>query len=144
MLKQCLLSLGLASVAAVGAAAQGVRGYWSEPAGSVIHIQECGADLCLTLVSISPQAPARIDGLNPDPALRSRTLCGVQIGTGFHPSADGKADGGQLYDPKSGKTYHGSLKVEGDRLHLRGFVGVRLFGRTETWSRSGPVPVCTR
>ena len=37
--------------------------------------------------------------------------------------------------PGAGNTYRGTLWVEGDKLKLCGYVGVPLFGRTETWQR---------
>lgn len=126
------------------AAAQtsGVLGYWKEPSGSILHVERCGEEICATLVAIGPSAPSRVDGRNPDHALRQRSLCDLRIGTGFHLSSPEKAEGGTLYDPKSGKTYRGSMTSEGDRLNLRGYVGLPLFGRSETWTRTGPVSAC--
>jgi uncharacterized protein (DUF2147 family) len=67
----------------------------------------------------------------------------LQIGRGFHLADSSHADGGQLYDPKSGKTYSGSMASDGDSLKLRGYVGIKLFGRTEVWTRThGNVPAC--
>ena len=75
-----LLLLPMAIVAAAPLAGQenGVIGYWKEPQGSVIHVETCGQNVCATLVAISPSAPARIDGKNPDRKLRDRSLCGLQ------------------------------------------------------------------
>jgi uncharacterized protein (DUF2147 family) len=117
-------------------------GDWKEPGGAVIHVERCGSDLCLTLVALSAQAPSRVDDHNPDASLRQRSLCGLRIGTGFHVTSPGHADDGSLYDPKSGKTYHGEMTVDGDKLDLRGYVGFKMFGRSETWTRTGSVPVC--
>ncbi len=46
-------------------------------------------------------------------------------------------DGGTIYDPGSGTTYWCRLTLDGDRLLLRGYVGVPLFGRTTAWIRVG-------
>lgn len=45
--------------------------------------------------------------------------------------------GGQILDPKSGKIYHCSLKVveNGQKLRVRGYIGLPLFGRSQTWIR---------
>jgi uncharacterized protein (DUF2147 family) len=50
---------------------------------------------------------------------------------------DGSWKGGTIYDPKSGKTYDGLIKVKnGNRdLEIRGFLGSPLFGRTIIWTR---------
>jgi uncharacterized protein (DUF2147 family) len=129
---------------AIQAQQNDVQGYWKEPGGSVIHVTTCGDSICATLVAISPTAPARVDGENPDRSLRTRTLCGVRIGNGFHRTSSIKAEGGTLYDPKSGKTYHGVMTAHGDTLDLRGYIGVTLFGRTETWTRTAPAEACQR
>jgi uncharacterized protein (DUF2147 family) len=50
--------------------------------------------------------------------------------------------GGHLYDPKSGHTYRGTIVAEGDALKLHGYIGVSLFGRTETWQRVAAVEAC--
>ena len=114
---------------------QGVLGTWKEPAGAKIEVHRCGADVCAKLLKLSDDAPGTNDGNNPDKALKQRPLVGLEIGTGFHLVDETHAEDGKLYDPKSGKTYHGSMTSEGDSLKLRGYVGVKAFGRTETWTR---------
>jgi uncharacterized protein (DUF2147 family) len=80
--------------------------------------------------------PPRLDEKNPDLALRSRPLLGLTILKGFRHEANGRWVGGQIYDPNSGKTYRGTITVIDDNtLDLRGYVGISLFGRTETWRR---------
>jgi uncharacterized protein (DUF2147 family) len=52
--------------------------------------------------------------------------------------ADGeKFTGGHILDPKNGTTYRCKmeLKNKGAELKVRGFVGVSLFGRSQTWFR---------
>jgi uncharacterized protein (DUF2147 family) len=45
--------------------------------------------------------------------------------------------GGMILDPHNGKTYHCQLNLleEGRVLRLRGYLGVPLFGRSQTWVR---------
>ena len=43
---------------------------------------------------------------------------------------------GKILDPVTGKTYKCFLALEGsDQLKVRGFIGISLFGRTQTWHR---------
>ena len=43
---------------------------------------------------------------------------------------------GQIYDPGNGKTYHCSMKVQGDVLKVRGSLDKKgLLGRTMDWFR---------
>jgi uncharacterized protein (DUF2147 family) len=113
-----------------------VLGNWTNPTGSTIQIYRCGADVCARLIAIRKNAPSFVDNKNPNPDLRSRALCGLQIGMNFHLSSPGRAEGGQLYDPQSGHTYHGSMTRDGNLLKLRGYIGISLFGRTETWTQA--------
>lgn len=46
--------------------------------------------------------------------------------------------GGRILDPENGKTYKCNIKlVGGSRLNVRGYIGVSMFGRTQTWIRVG-------
>lgn len=135
--------LAPALLAAQTAQTGSVLGQWSEPTGSVIRIDRCGAQICLWIVALGPTAPATVDIHNPNPGLRGRALCGLEIGSGFTLRDAGHASGGSLYDPKSGKTYHGMMSAEGGSLELRGYIGIPLFGRSETWTRPAkPVAPC--
>ena len=83
------------------------------------------------------KTPGRKDGKNPDEKLRSRELLGAVILKNF--KFTGSAwENGTIYDPNSGKTYDCILKVkDGNKtLDIRGFVGISMFGRTSTWTRS--------
>ena len=46
-------------------------------------------------------------------------------------------DGGQILDPAKGKTYKVKLKLtdDGQKLDVRGYVGMPMLGRTQTWLR---------
>ena len=126
----------LAAFATAQAQNDSVLGNWRNPTGSTIQIYRCGPDVCARLVAIRPNAPSRVDSKNPNPALRSRSLCGLQIGAKFHLTAPGHAEGGQLYDPQSGHTYSGTMTRNGNSLKLHGYIVFSLFGRTETWTRA--------
>jgi uncharacterized protein (DUF2147 family) len=49
----------------------------------------------------------------------------------------GEYTGGDILDPKNGKTYRAKMKLieGGKKLEVRGFIGVSLFGRSQTWIR---------
>jgi len=67
--------------------------------------------------------------------LRDRPVLGMVIIREFRPQGDVWA-GGTVLDPKNGKVYRGKIWTPApDRLRLRGFVGISLLGRTETWTR---------
>lgn len=143
MLKRLACTVLCFTSCAAFAQNSGVFGNWSNSTGSVIQIYPCGNDACARLIAISSKAPTHFDINNPNPALRTRSLCGLQIGAGFHLTGPGRAQDGWLYDPKSGRTYHGSMTRSGTTLRLRGYVGISIFGRTETWTRApNNLPAC--
>ena len=45
---------------------------------------------------------------------------------------------GEILDPENGKTYSSKLTIDesGKKLELRGFIGVSLIGRSQTWVRA--------
>lgn len=78
----------------------------------------------------------KTDRRNPNHSLRGRPIVGLQLMNDFEAAGKGRWDGGKVYDPESGKTYKGKITlVNPNRLELRGYVGVSLFGRTEIWTR---------
>ena len=91
----------------------------------------------MRIMTLRPDTP-HLDTHNPDPGKRGQPLCGLRIGYGFRPEGPSKAVDGRVYDPQSGKTYHGEMHSEGDTLHLRGYILFPALGRTEKWHR---VPV---
>ncbi len=117
-----------------------LQGYWLEPSGGIIHVASCDAYLCAKIVSFSREDGPRTDVNNQDRALRTRSLCGLELGAGFVPGAGDRAENGHIYDPKTGKTYIAAMAVEGDVLLLRGYVGIKLFGKTERWQRVSATP----
>jgi len=45
-------------------------------------------------------------------------------------------DGGKVLDPQNGKKYHCKITLDGkDKLIVRGYIGIPLFGRSQTWIR---------
>jgi uncharacterized protein (DUF2147 family) len=66
-------------------------------------------------------------------------IVGMVIMEDLKQNADDQSvwDGGKILDPLNGKVYHCYLQVSknGQELHLRGYIGVPLFGRSQTWIR---------
>ena len=70
---------------------------------------------------------------------RNQPLIGLTILRQVRPSGDdaGLWEGGDILDPKNGKTYKVRLRPvdNGKRLEVRGYIGMPLLGRTQTWIR---------
>lgn len=76
----------------------------------------------------------RIDRENPEAELRTRPIQGLTVLEGFVRSGNKWTDG-TIYDPNNGKTYRCKMHLKGEKLKVRGYVGVSLFGRTTVWTR---------
>ena len=85
------------------------------------------------------------DWNNPDESRRKDPLLGRVILDGFlYNSKKSRWDEGRVYDPESGKTYKCTLRIaegeDGERLKVRGYIGVSLIGRTAVWTRAKDDP----
>lgn len=127
-----LLTLALSSYAAY--TADSATGTWLVPKGDAkVTIYKYGNILCGKISWL--KTPDDLDVKNPDPAKRNSKILGMNILWGF--TFDGSEwTGGQIYDPDSGSTYKCKMWLNGDdQLNVKGYMGVSLFGRAETWTR---------
>jgi uncharacterized protein (DUF2147 family) len=143
-----LIALFLLSTTTVfGTGLGDILGIWkTEMNESKVEMYRCGEKICGKIIwlknpvytdSDDGQAGTPIvDRKNPEPALRNRPLIGLQIMQGFSRLSDTTWGNGTCYDPKSGNNYRGKIHLAApDRLELRGFTGIPLFGRTSVWTR---------
>ncbi|WP_326518017.1 DUF2147 domain-containing protein [Acinetobacter sp. CAAS 2-6] len=67
----------------------------------------------------------------------NKSLKGLTIVHNLKRSEGQQYEGGSILDPQSGKTY--KLKAEiaegGKKLNLRGYIGISVLGRNQTWIR---------
>ncbi len=123
----------LAALLAAPAVAQpmpAVTGYWlTLDRSTVLDVQPCGANLC-----------GRIVGMVRDPGRPMPTdehgvpECGMTIMRGFRRTAANLWQG-DILDPDHGRDYTAEFWLGEGGLHLRGYVGLPLFGMTQVWTR---------
>lgn len=78
----------------------------------------------------------KTDKNHPDEAVRNRPIIGLINSWGFVYKGENVWDDGKIYDPKNGNTYDCTIKLKSpNTLNVRGYVGVSLIGRTDTWTR---------
>ena len=67
---------------------------------------------------------------------KNKPVIGMMILTGLKKD-NGQWAGGEILDPQNGKTYRCKawLENKGHDLHVRGFIGMALLGRTQIWKR---------
>ncbi len=135
MKHKALFSAALMGLFATAAhAAEPVTGRWlTEGGAAIVAIKPCGQNLCGAIERVVKPTPGgpTTDAKNPNPALRSRPYVGITILSGFTNNGDDWR--GQIYDPKSGKTYRSIIKAAGNTLDVKGCIAV--FCRSQTWTR---------
>jgi uncharacterized protein (DUF2147 family) len=80
------------------------------------------------------QGKPRTDINNPKKEHQNDALLGLQMLKNFEKDGAHGYSGGTIYDPKNGKTYSCKMTLNGDKLDVRGYVGISLLGRTTTWT----------
>ena len=83
-----------------------------------------------------PDGTVKVDKNNPDESKRNVPLKGFNNLLGFSYKGKSEYDGGTIYVPENGSTYSCVISLEDDNtLKVRGYIGVAVFGRTDTWKR---------
>ncbi len=122
------------------ALADELQGVWlTEDEEAVLIIADCGGRLCGRidwLESAKDRSGAlRLDEQNPDPAKRMERVCGLVVITELV-RTDSETWDASVYNPQDGKTYSGRITVLSDNaLRVRAYVGLPIFGKSETWKR---------
>lgn len=72
---------------------------------------------------------------------KNKPIVGMTIMQGLKRSANNPNQwiGGSIMDPLNGKTYHCNLDLTagGKQAVVRGYIGLPMFGRSQTWNRVG-------
>ena len=131
-MKKMILAMALALFSLAGYS-QTILGKWLTEAGDAkVEIYEANGKVNGKIVWLE-KGPDTKDTHNTDEKMRSRKLMGVNILSGLTKKSE-KWEGGRIYNPKNGKTYKCSIWPEGDKLKVRGYLGV--FYETQTWKKA--------
>ncbi len=67
---------------------------------------------------------------------KDKPIIGMTFLWGLKKDGD-RYSGGQILDPNNGKIYRAKMKLTegGRKLEVRGYIGLSLFGRSQTWTR---------
>lgn len=117
--------------------------WWNEEKTSRIEVFEKDGKIFGKIVWLKDDSnpdgsKPRKDYNNPEAKLKSRLLVGVVMLKNLRWDADDNEwDSGEIYDPKSGKTYscYAELQKDGG-LFMKGYVlGMPFLGRSTVWTR---------
>jgi uncharacterized protein (DUF2147 family) len=138
-----LLSFGVAKAAAPMSA----TGYWQtvdDKTGKVLSVVKIYKAEDGTLAgNVNKILP--VFGQSPkdvckecDGPLQNKPILGMRIIWNMQADDATTWVGGRVLDPKSGKVYRGRMTItdNGCKLNLRGYIGLPIIGRTETWLRT--------
>ncbi len=108
---------------------------------SRIEIYKCADKYCGKIVWLkepnTEDGKPKVDKNNPDEKQRNRPIQGLVLMKDFSYDSDNVWEEGEIYDPKSGKTYSCKMTLKSNgELEVRGYVGISLIGRTDVWTRA--------
>ncbi len=132
------VSLGFAQTATEG---DKIIGLWEVGSGKArIKVTKYGEKYAGRIVWLREpnyeDGTKKIDKNNPDASKRNSPLLGLNNLLGFVYKANGEYVDGTIYDPENGSTYYCVINLEDENtVKVRGYIGVQLFGRTDTWKR---------
>ncbi len=133
----CLTTL--CSAPALAQQAKAPTGLWlTENQRSVIELYRCSSDkplLCGKIAWII-DGGMQFDTKNPDASKHSKPLCGMTILSNLRMESADKWGDGKVYKADEGDMYDAKMNILGDnKLEMRGFAGISMFGKTQTWTR---------
>ena len=141
MKKKILYSVILVIAVIVSGNAQTASGKWKTiddatgKAKSVVEIYENNGKIYGKIVDILDKSKEDKVCDECDGAKKGKPIKGMIILEGLKKKGS-SWEGGTILDPNSGKVYKCSLTLDGpDKLKVRGFVGISLLGRTQSWQR---------
>ena len=121
-------------------------GLWETPEGkggrAHVKIEPCEGKLCGRIVWLElpndKEGRPRTDRRNTDAALKDRPILGLPLLSGFVPDPE-RADRwieGRIYNPEDGEVYRCTMTLgPNGTLDVRGYVGLPMLGRSQTWKR---------
>jgi uncharacterized protein (DUF2147 family) len=138
-----VLLIGICSSAVAQAKSGDIVGIWltSGKNPAKIQIYHSGDKYYGKIISLTnpldEHGKPKLDIKNPDEKLRSTPIINLVMLKDFVFDGKDEWSKGQIYDPTGGKTYSSYIKLKDwNTMKVRGYIGVSLLGRTETWTRT--------
>lgn len=146
-----LATVLLTAISVFGAGSSSVLGRWQTDGNEfILELFKCEKNICGKVVWLNvpkyidsndgPVGQIKVDRKNPNPSLRTRPILGLQVIQGLTVKDSMRWENGTCYNPVSGISYKCNMRqVSAERLELRGYIGISLFGRTSGLSRSASI-----
>lgn len=140
-MKRIIFTFLFIAVAGMLSATAQVTGKWKTvddetgEAKSIVEVYEQGGKVYGKVVEILNPARKNSKCQNCKGEDKDKPILGLTIIKGLTKDGDEYTDG-DILDPQKGKLYSCTIKLDGkDKLVVRGYMGISLLGRSQTWSR---------
>ncbi|WP_294819624.1 DUF2147 domain-containing protein [uncultured Flavobacterium sp.] len=140
-MKKALLTILFVAVAGIFSASAQVTGKWKtiddetgEPK-SIVEIYEQNGKIYGKVVEILNPAKKNAKCTKCKGSEKDKPILGLVIIKGLTKDGSEWTDG-DILDPNKGKLYSCTIEMDGkDKLEVRGYMGISLLGRSQTWHR---------
>jgi uncharacterized protein (DUF2147 family) len=137
-----LLAAALFVLPSLSYAQSSAVGLWLTQSGNAaVEVADCGHGVLCGKIAwlrdpLDEVGKPKTDRNNPAADLKSQKLCGLLMVGNFEASGPNRWGNGFIYNPEDGKTYASEMELKSaDVLAVRGYVGIPLFGKSQTWTR---------
>lgn len=142
-MKKIVFALGLLGLSALANAADPLNGtVWKtiddetkQAKAMVKFTEQKNGTLSASIVQVLTPGEENSCGKCEGP-YHNKSLRGVTIVHNLKNVGGNDYDNGTILDPKNGKTYKLKGTLAGNKLNLRGYIGISALGRNQTWIRA--------
>ena len=141
MKAKLLVFLSLISFVNLSFSASKIDGLWvtkddeSQKTRSIVKLETVNNELNGVIEKVFPQpGDTGICRFCPGD-FKGKPVQGLRFLWGLKAKDSNSWEGGHILDPKSGRIYKLRMTLKGDKLYVRGYIGVSFLGRTQIWTR---------
>ncbi len=145
-MKKTIVAIAMAGFSLLSWAQSTPAGLWrtidddGKTEKSLVRITEVGGVFSGKVEKITDPAKAAEHCEKCEGSLKGQPVMGMTILSGVRRDADDPTlyNGGEITDPANGKTYKVRMRTtdDGRKLDVRGYIGLPILGRTQTWLRA--------
>lgn len=102
---------------------------------AIIELSVNNDTLSGTIIHVYPQPGDTGICLKCPGVLKDKPIQGLRMMWGLKDQGHDVWDHGEILEAKTGKIYHAKLRLKGNKLYVRGHIGLVMLGRTQVWTR---------
>lgn len=103
---------------------------------ALVRVYMSGGKLNAKIIKVIRKKPGDTGVCKKCPGkFKGRRINGLTFMWGLKKTGPNEWTGGKILDPKKGKIYNAKATLKGNKLMVRGYLGMSLLGRTQVWVR---------